>query len=44
MFIETFSIKLLLIFKKSLGEGFLIIRGLCLVFFIDALIIDDEPL
>nr|QCU82626.1 hypothetical protein [Pseudourostyla cristata] len=31
-------------YKKSLGEGLLYIRGLGLVFFIDACITDDEPL
>lgn len=34
----------LLIFKKTIGDGFLYIRGLFIIFFIDMLLIDDEPL
>ncbi len=40
------SVKILLskIFKRTFGEGYLYIRGLVLIFFIDACITDDEPL
>ena len=31
-------------FKKTLGDGFLYIRGLFLIFFIDACLTDDEPI
>jgi hypothetical protein len=31
-------------YKKTLGEGFFLIRGLLLLFFIDACLTDDEPL
>ena len=36
--------KLLFIFKTSFGEGLGLIRGLFIIFFFDALLIDDEPL
>ena len=29
---------------STLGYGFLLLRGLFIVFFVDSLIIDDEPL
>jgi hypothetical protein len=35
---------MLTIFKKTLGDGALYLRGLFFFFFIDALITDDEPL
>jgi len=35
---------LLLNYKKTIGEGFFFIRGLTLVFFLDASFTDDEPL
>lgn len=35
---------LLKIFKRTFGEGYLYLRGLFLIFFIDACITDDEPL
>lgn len=34
----------LLMYKKTLGEGFFFIRGLILIFFLDASFTDDEPL
>ena len=38
------SIYFLNIYKKTFGEGFCYIRGLFIIFFIDACITDDEPL
>ena len=38
------KINLLQIYKKTFDEGFFYIRGLFLIFFIDASITDDEPL
>jgi hypothetical protein len=35
---------LLLMYKKTLGDGFLYLRGLFIIFFIDAGFTDDEPL
>lgn len=35
---------LLLNYKKTIGEGFLYVRGLFLIFFFDACFTDDEPL
>ena len=40
----TYLIYLLSIFKHTFGEGSLYIRGLFIIFFIDASITDDEPL
>jgi len=37
-------IKLLNIYRYAFGEGFLYIRGLLIIFFIDASFTDDEPL
>jgi len=38
------SIYFLNIYKKTIGEGFIYLRGLFIIFFIDAAITDDEPL
>jgi hypothetical protein len=38
------SIFFLDIYKRTFGEGFFYLRGLFLIFFIDAAITDDEPL
>lgn len=35
---------LFLIYKKTIGEGYIYIRGLLLIFFLDACFTDDEPL
>ena len=35
---------LLGVYKTTLGEGFIYVRGLFIIFFVDALIADDEPL
>lgn len=40
----SFSIYFMFIYKKTFGEGFIYIRGLFIIFFIDSLLIDDEPL
>jgi len=32
------------VFKQTFGEGFLYIRGLLIIFFVDACLTDDEPL
>jgi len=39
--VSTYIIEL---FKQMYGDGALYLRGLFIVFFVDALIIDDEPL
>jgi hypothetical protein len=38
------SISLLTVIKSTFGDGFLYLRGLFIIFFIDASITDDEPL
>ncbi len=38
------SLYLLNIYKRTIGEGFIYIRGLFIIFFIDACVTDDEPL
>ena len=42
--VEFLNIPFLFIYNKSFGEGFNYIRGLFIVFFIDSMFIDDEPL
>lgn len=42
--INAISIYFLNIYKRTFGEGFFYIRGLAIIFFIDACITDDEPL
>jgi hypothetical protein len=32
------------VYRQVVGEGFIYIRGLFVIFFVDALIADDEPL
>lgn len=41
---KKYSITLLTVFKTTFGDGFLYLRGLFVIFFIDATITDDEPL
>ena len=41
---KIISIYLLNTYRKTFGEGFLYIRGLLIIFFIDACLTDDEPL
>ena len=36
--------KILKIYKETLGDGFLYIRGLVFIFFVDACLTDDEPI
>lgn len=43
-FIKTTFIKSLNIFKSTFGDGALYLRGLFIIFFVDSIIIDDEPL
>jgi hypothetical protein len=43
-FTKVNSINALTSFKSSFGEGFIYVRGLFIIFFVDALIVDDEPL
>ena len=43
-FTKVNSISALTNFKSSFGEGFIYVRGLFIIFFVDALIVDDEPL
>jgi len=38
------SLKFLKIYKQMMGEGIIYIRGLFIIFFIDACVTDDEPL
>jgi hypothetical protein len=42
--LNKLSIYLLNVYKKIFGEGFFYLRGLFIIFFIDAAITDDEPL
>jgi hypothetical protein len=44
LFIKKTSIVFLDIYKRITGEGFFYIRGLFIIFFIDASVTDDEPL
>jgi hypothetical protein len=37
-------VKLLKVYKKAFGDGFIYLRGLAIIFFIDASFTDDEPL
>ena len=39
-----FSIRFLEIFRKTLGDGFIYLRGLFFLFFVDACLTDDEPI
>ena len=41
---KSFSIYLLDLYKRTFGEGFFYLRGLFIIFFIDACVTDDEPL
>lgn len=43
VFKKTF-IRILDLYKRTFGEGFFYIRGLFIIFFIDACVTDDEPL
>ena len=43
-FFKKNFIKFLTIFKATFGDGALYLRGLLIIFFVDALIVDDEPL
>lgn len=43
-FLKNLFITLLDTFKRSVGEGFIYLRGLFLIFFIDACLTDDEPI
>jgi hypothetical protein len=42
--LNKLSIYFLNVYKKIFGEGFFYLRGLFIIFFIDAAITDDEPL
>jgi len=42
--LNKLSIFFLNIYKKTIGDGFFFIRGLVIIFFIDACVTDDEPL
>lgn len=42
--LSQIKLKINLIYKKTFGEGFLYIRGLFIIFFIDACFTDEEPL
>lgn len=44
LFFKKSSIRLLKAYKKTFGEGLMYIRGLLIIFFIDACVTDDEPL
>ena len=43
-FIRSNSVILLDVFKRTFGDGFLYLRGLFILFFIDACLTDDEPI
>ena len=41
---KYYSVLFLDIFKRTFGDGFLYLRGLFILFFIDACLTDDEPI
>ena len=41
---QNYSVYFLQIYRKTLGDGFLYIRGLFVIFFVDACLTDDEPI
>lgn len=41
---QNYSVYFLQVYRKTLGDGFLYIRGLFIIFFVDACLTDDEPL
>ena len=41
---QVYSLYFLQIYRKTLGDGFLYIRGLFIIFFVDACLTDDEPI
>lgn len=41
---KNFFLNALNVYKKTLGDGFLFIRGLLIIFVVDACVTDDEPL
>jgi hypothetical protein len=41
---KVYFTSLLDIFKRTFGDGFLYLRGLFILFFIDACLTDDEPI
>jgi hypothetical protein len=41
---KTLTAKFLYLYKTIFGEGFLYLRGLVVIFFVDANLTDDEPL
>ena len=43
-FVKITSIRFLNAYKTIFGEGLMYIRGLCVIFFVDASFTDDEPL
>jgi hypothetical protein len=43
-FLKNTLINLLDTFKRTFGDGFLYLRGLFILFFIDACLTDDEPI
>jgi hypothetical protein len=43
-FFKKNLIKSLAILKSTFGDGALYLRGLFIIFFVDAIVIDDEPL
>lgn len=42
--LRTLMISLLRSYRITFGDGFLYLRGLFIIFFVDALIADDEPI
>jgi len=43
-FVKAQFFTLFLLFRKTIGSGFLYLQGLFIMFFIDACLTDDEPL
>jgi hypothetical protein len=44
LFLKKFNYFILYIYKTVCGEGFFYLRGLLIIFFVDASLTDDEPL
>jgi hypothetical protein len=42
--LKNYFFSLLLLFRKTIGSGLLYLKGLFVMFFIDACLTDDEPL
>jgi hypothetical protein len=44
LFLRSLVAQIFSLFRRTLGEGAFYLKGMCIVFFIDACLTDDEPL